>query len=230
MKLLVSVRSVDEALAALEGGADLIDIKEPERGPLGKADDFVIAAIVAAVAGRRPVSAAMGEICESNGTRIHPAGLEFIKFGLANQQGNRWRDQLLELSSRTSSTLVPTAYADCERARSPTINSIVAFVLEHRFRVLLIDTYVKDGRNLFSWISPERLSETVAILGEFDCRVALAGSLAQSDFAAMAEINPEWVAVRGAACVSADRTSRVDLENVRLLKSALATSETPAPD
>ena len=35
---LVSVRSPEEALAALEGGADLIDVKEPSRGPLGAAD------------------------------------------------------------------------------------------------------------------------------------------------------------------------------------------------
>ena len=35
--LLVSVRNVEEALAALEGGASLIDVKEPSRGPLGRA-------------------------------------------------------------------------------------------------------------------------------------------------------------------------------------------------
>src|SRR5207237_10897019 len=34
--LLVSVRSATEAGAALEGGADLIDIKEPRHGPLGR--------------------------------------------------------------------------------------------------------------------------------------------------------------------------------------------------
>lgn len=230
MKLLVSVRSVEEALTALHGGADLIDIKEPERGPLGKADDSVITEIVAAVSGRRPVSAAMGELGESNSPHALPASLDFIKFGLANQQGDLWRDRLLDLRSKSSALIVPTAYADYERARSPTSNSVVSFVLEHRFRVLLIDTYLKDGRNLFAWLSPEKLSDTVAILDKFGCKVALAGSLTRSDFAAMAAVNPEWVAVRGAVCANADRTSRIDLEKVRLLKSALATSETPIPD
>ena len=32
-KLLVSVRSRDEALAAVAGGADVIDVKEPLYGP-----------------------------------------------------------------------------------------------------------------------------------------------------------------------------------------------------
>src|SRR2546430_1416012 len=54
--LLVSVRSVDEALAALEGGADLIDAKEPSRGSLGQADLDVLEAIVSKVGRRTPVS------------------------------------------------------------------------------------------------------------------------------------------------------------------------------
>src|SRR5947209_8028398 len=43
--LLVSVRSAAEARAALDGGAALIDIKEPARGPLGRADDGVMAEV-----------------------------------------------------------------------------------------------------------------------------------------------------------------------------------------
>ena len=60
--LLVSVRSAAEAQTALAGGAALIDVKEPERGPLGRADDATVAEVVAAVASRCPVSAALGEI------------------------------------------------------------------------------------------------------------------------------------------------------------------------
>ncbi|MGI9178650.1 MAG: (5-formylfuran-3-yl)methyl phosphate synthase, partial [Pirellulales bacterium] len=36
--LLVSVRSVEEAIEAVEGTAAIVDIKEPSRGPLGRAD------------------------------------------------------------------------------------------------------------------------------------------------------------------------------------------------
>jgi uncharacterized protein (UPF0264 family) len=62
MNLLVSVRSAEEAVAALAGGAGLIDVKEPERGALGFAGGEVIAAVLCAVGGRRPVSAALGEL------------------------------------------------------------------------------------------------------------------------------------------------------------------------
>ena len=45
-RLLVSVRDAVEAEAALAGGAHLIDVKEPARGALGRADDATIAAVV----------------------------------------------------------------------------------------------------------------------------------------------------------------------------------------
>ena len=66
-RLLVSVRSAAEAEAALTGGASVIDVKEPTRGALGRADDGAIADVVAAVAGRAPVSAALGELRDRPG-------------------------------------------------------------------------------------------------------------------------------------------------------------------
>lgn len=62
--LLVSVRNVAEARAAYEGGAAVIDIKEPRAGALGAASGSTIAEIVAFIDGRRPVTAALGELAE----------------------------------------------------------------------------------------------------------------------------------------------------------------------
>ena len=43
MRLLVSVRSADEVAAAMAGGADIIDAKEPARGSLGAVDAATLA-------------------------------------------------------------------------------------------------------------------------------------------------------------------------------------------
>src|SRR5438067_683406 len=94
MQLLVSVRSQAEALAALAGGAGLIDIKEPAHGALGRADTEVIQEIAAAVAGMRPVSAALGEWVEDTGT-MPCADLTYIKWGLAGcRRRPDWRAEL----------------------------------------------------------------------------------------------------------------------------------------
>ncbi|MEQ9409238.1 MAG: (5-formylfuran-3-yl)methyl phosphate synthase [Fuerstiella sp.] len=61
IRLLVSVRSGDEAEIAVTAGADIIDVKEPAAGSLGYAGRTVIADVLNAVNGRCPVSAALGE-------------------------------------------------------------------------------------------------------------------------------------------------------------------------
>ena len=63
-RLLVSVRSAEEAEAALIGGADWIDLKEPSAGPLAAVGVEVAKQVVDCVAGRRPISAALGELIE----------------------------------------------------------------------------------------------------------------------------------------------------------------------
>ena len=50
--LLVSVRSAEEAITAVKAGADLIDVKEPARGPLGMAEAEVVGGTVR-TSGRR---------------------------------------------------------------------------------------------------------------------------------------------------------------------------------
>jgi len=75
--LLVSVRNETEALSALDGGANIIDVKEPDRGALGRSDFDVISGIVAAVRRRAPgtvVSAAMGEIADWNCAELCATG------------------------------------------------------------------------------------------------------------------------------------------------------------
>ena len=65
MKLLVSVRSVEEALLVAGAGADFIDLKEPSAGALGGLPLATIRAIVAALhrgAGALPVSATIGDV------------------------------------------------------------------------------------------------------------------------------------------------------------------------
>ena len=61
-KLLVSVRSKVEALAALAGGATIIDVKEPRNGPLGRALFDVWREVCEVVPQPIPVSVALGEL------------------------------------------------------------------------------------------------------------------------------------------------------------------------
>src|SRR3954454_6660925 len=85
--LLVSVRSADEARAAVAGGATIVDVKEPDRGPLGCAGAATWRAVRRVVPATVPVSVALGELGDWEEQAIPStadwAGLAYRKVGLA---------------------------------------------------------------------------------------------------------------------------------------------------
>src|ERR1700674_2286493 len=88
MRLLVSVASATAVSAALAGGADLVDAKDPRTGALGAVPAAVLREIHAAVGGVRPVTAAIGDAAdegaiERTGCAFAAAGAAFVKVGFA---------------------------------------------------------------------------------------------------------------------------------------------------
>lgn len=230
--LLVSVRCPAEAEAALAGGADLIDIKEPERGPLGRADDAVIGAIVATVAGRRPVSAALGELADDGGA-VPSCGLAYVKWGLAGC-GHDWRVRLeRKLVAPAPPQVVLTAYADWHCARAPAPEQVLALAAAHPGSVLLLDTCCKSysatlGRcaNLLDWLPLTWIDDFCRRCRDSGVQVALAGSLGQPQIAELRHTAADWFAVRGAACGGGHRVGRIEAHLVRQLVQVIGEGQT----
>lgn len=241
--LLVSVRSAEEAVAALAGGADLIDVKEPSRGPLGRADDAVIAEVVRVVAGRKPVSAALGELVPGDPAEDVTAGLprelSYLKWGLAGwntRLRSAWIDQLAQYAWKVGeylpdSQLVAVAYADWQRAQAPSPQEVWEGIREvqigpvRRFKcqVLLIDTWQKDGTTLLDWLPQAHLQRLCKLCQNGGLPIALAGSLDVNEIVKLKPVQPDWFAVRGAACVGG-RAGVVDEAKVRELAALLTHS------
>lgn len=218
-KLLVSVRSADEARAALAGGADLIDVKEPTRGPLGAADPEVIRDVVATVAGKVPVSAALGEWLVWADQPV-PGGLTYAKWGLADLQDlQAWALKELRRSSCAREPVL-VAYADSRRAKGPDPEWLAKAAIDLRFPAFLIDTAGKDGSSLLDWIAPATLARMRFVLADAGVKVALAGSLDEAAIRKLAPLVPDWFAVRGAACVGG-RNGTVCPDRVRRLRAVI---------
>src|ERR1700757_643742 len=98
--LLVSMRSMGEVEAALRGGATVLDVKEPSRGSLGRADRVIVESALECVAGQVPVSAAMGELREAE-AKPACSGLAYAKWGLSGWgRGRAWQTALTRASNR----------------------------------------------------------------------------------------------------------------------------------
>ena len=218
--LLVSVRSAREARAALAGGAVLIDVKEPSRGPLGRAPDTAIRAVLKQVAPHCPVSAALGELRQQE-PAFGGHGLSYVKWGLSGYgQGRRWQRDLAlaaaDLSrSSPASRPVAVAYADWEAASAPRPFDVCRFACENRWRAFLLDTWSKDGRTLLDCVSREEVSHLCATCRAAGVRVALAGSLDAGQIRRLRPVQADWFAVRTAACRASRREAPIETERVR---------------
>src|SRR2546429_3881023 len=129
MQLLISVAGPAEARAALRGGADVIDAKDPRRGALGPVPPHRLAAVRAAVAGARPISAALGDAASEDALARAVAlavsvGVAFVKVGFAGVTSEPRARRLALAAQPRAGTDVGArlglpASAACPRAQSP---------------------------------------------------------------------------------------------------------------
>ncbi|WP_406696064.1 (5-formylfuran-3-yl)methyl phosphate synthase [Singulisphaera sp. Ch08] len=218
-RLLVSVRSVEEALVAFAGGASIIDLKEPARGPLGRADTEVWQASREMLPAEACLSVALGELPEwtdqADPSPSHFAGISYRKLGLAGV-GADWRTGWANLRDRWGEgpAWVAVVYSDWPLAQAPEPTA----VLDEALAVagctgILIDTWDKSspstvGRSWIPWLARAR---------QGGLTVALAGGLNESRIERLAPLDPDWIAVRGAACHDGDRGSAIDPARVARL-------------
>lgn len=235
-RLLVSVRSAREALAALAGGADLIDVKEPHRGSLGAATPAVWRHVALAVRSLRPLSAALGELRD-----IRPfdndalQGYAFAKLGLAGCAAlpdwqQRWQAALAMLPRAIAPVAV--AYADYHAAGAPPPHLICAVGQQLGCRALLVDTFQKEHGDVFDVLGVDQLVKLFRQARDLDLRIVLAGSLRLDRLRDALGIWPDYVAVRGAVCQTS-RAGELSEQLVHRWAESLAVSAehaiSPAP-
>ena len=234
--LLVSVRSAAEARIALDAGADLIDVKEPSRGSLGRADAAVWRDVAEALAGRVPVSVALGELIDAGSTSaaaVVPTGgrVQFAKLGLAgaarlaNWQ-RYWLQSMAELPENVQP--VAAAYADWQTAHAPPPHEVLAVAARLKAPCLLIDTYDKSRGNLLVHCPVAELTELAGQAADRGIRLVLAGSLDRAAIARLAPLAPAYFAVRSAACVG-DRTQAIEASRVKRLVELVRTTVGASP-
>ena len=223
MRLLVSVRNAVEAAAALAGGADIIDAKEPLNGPLGAVSADVLGGIVAAVGRAVPVSAALGDADDvdvvARAGSARRAGVTFVKVGLA---GSRRRPGLTEdvfmlARSIEQPALVLVAYADFDVADAPTPAELLTIADHVNPAGILLDTFDKAGPGLTSLMPACTLAAFVSRAKARGRFVAVAGKLTLEDLETVHDVGADVAGLRGAAC-DGGRCGVVTAERVTALR------------
>ncbi|WP_182868522.1 (5-formylfuran-3-yl)methyl phosphate synthase [Rhodopirellula sp. JC639] len=209
---LVSVRSLAEAELAVRCDVDILDLKEPRRGPLAPVSAQVwrqVADHVAMLPAAR-LSAALGESCEA--TELADQVPPRFAFAKAGPSGCDRDSQLRRLWDRVRGRLpgqvelVAVAYADHRAARCVEAERIVALAAASGFRRVLLDTFEKNGRSAIDVLGPTRLSRLGRLAHQQRLWWSLAGSITLGDVQRLGELirdrddRPDCYAVRGGVC------------------------------
>lgn len=231
MLLLISPINREEALESIEGGADIVDVKNPKEGSLGANFPWVIKEIKELTPEDKLVSATLGDVPYKPGTvslaamGAHVSGANYIKVGL---YGTKNHDEAVEVMSNVSktikdispnTTIVAAGYADAHRVGAVEPMEIPKIARDANCDLAMLDTAVKDGHTLFDYLDLEKLEEFVKETHSYGLKTALAGSVKKEQLKPLNDIGCDVVGIRGAACVGGDRnTGKIHHDAVAELK------------
>src|SRR4029077_9253962 len=199
MRLLVSVRDAGEALAAIAGGADIIDAKEPTLGPLAPVSPGALQSICAAVPPAIPLSVALGDARRSELSEIATAVAPLqrrkaLYFKAARLTASPWeaaapiatRAGLLE-TRPDRPALIVARYVD-EPGDADNLASWVEVCAVSGARGLLLDTSRKDGGDLLACVDVHSLVALRRCATRHGIWLALAGGMTIDDVELLGEI------------------------------------------
>ena len=233
-RLLVSVRDEAEAAEAIAAGADVLDLKDPRRGPLGPCDEATLRAVAALRDRRAPrlaLSAALGPARAPRAARLAALagalGYDAVKAGLEGLVSEAEAAEILaRLAARARAAgpgmlVIAATYADARPVRALPHRGLPRVTRRAGLDGCLLDTAIKDGRPLTRHLDRRALAAWVEACRARGLISALAGSLREADLAAIAAAGPDLVGARGALCAGG-REGRLDARRVAGFRAALA--------
>ena len=235
MMLMVSVQGLAEALEALKGGADIIDVKNLQEALVGSAKPRVVRKVREAVPPDHHASVTLGVVPNQAGTvamAVYTAGAlnaTSVKVGFMKSE----YDQAVEVlqASREAlqgfdTKLIGSLFADNQLYEGLDPHLMVQLAVDGKCDGFLIDTLTKDGRNLFDFIPEAKLRDIVFEGKQLGLSTALSGHLRIDNLDELARINPDIVGVRGAVCSKGERVNGVHREAVAEFKRQLELRQT----
>lgn len=208
-----------EALEAIAGGADIIDVKNPKEGALGANYPWVIKRIKEVTPKNLEVSCTLGEVGNLPGSVSLAAlgaaslGVDYIKVGLYGIKTPKEAIFLLQTVSKAAKECNPkikiavAGYADAEKIGAIDPLLIPEIANKAQVEVAMLDTSTKDGKNLFDYLTIEQLKKFVDLAHGFGLKTALAGSLRKQDLLVVYGLGTDIAGLRGAACTNSNRVT-----------------------
>ncbi|MFW9988485.1 MAG: (5-formylfuran-3-yl)methyl phosphate synthase [Candidatus Odinarchaeota archaeon] len=227
MRILISIRSFEELKTAIDGGADIIDLKNPDEGSLGAPFPWLIKKI-RNYSNDFTLSVAIGDMPNLPGTASLASsgaalcGADIIKVGLYGPRNFKEGVKLLKSVRKTIKDInqnifvVGAGYADFTSFNGIDSLDIPTICNQAGADIAMLDTYSKNGQKLFDFIDSDKLRIFIDKTHQSGLLAALAGSLGLNDIIKVNELGADIIGFRGAACSESDRKNGiVEINRVR---------------
>ena len=204
----------------MEAGCDLLDIKEPSRGALGRADRNIVMDIVKyrdRYSPQIPISIALGELCEESDKQLLMPGLrsDYQKWGTSNFQ-----PEFIPFIPDSKKN-VGVYYVDYQNCGGINLPELLKIDELFNSGVILFDTFNKADRGLLDILSKAELSEQTENCRQRGLEVGLAGKIRLEQIESLLELDFQILALRSAVCKGNDRKSELDQQLIVQIKKLI---------
>ncbi len=221
-QVLISANSIEEAESIMHTGTDVIDVKNVKEGSLGAQFPWLTKGVVdmAKPTGIR-ISATLGDLPFKPGTAALAAygsamtGASYIKAGLYGMntydEAREMMDgirQAIRIAS-DDAIVVAAGYADYRRFDGVSTADLVRAAHDAKCDLVMVDTAIKDGKNLFDAMSYDEIEDFVSAAHKLGLMVALAGSIKLDHVPMLFDLEPDVIGVRGAVCGGPNRHTKI---------------------
>lgn len=237
--LLVSVVNNKETEAALQGGADIIDLKNPLEGALGAPYPRVIEEVCQTLNGKGSFSIAIGEFpgkpCAASLAAMGCAFFQpdFIKIAFLPDTPRKEILHTLQeiklsccvIRGEKIMQIVSVVFADTLNSAAWSLDDFAALSREGGASGCLIDTWEKNGRSLRDCLNEEEIEGFINSCHDQGLFSGLAGALKFSDILPLKKLKPDLIGVRSAVCGGDRIRGTVSPESVSYLKDLCCRSD-----
>jgi len=231
-QLLISVTSIKEAQIALDCGADIIDLKDPDQGALGALPPELVTEIVTFVNAkcepeRKVISATIGdlpmepELLLKHVLAISKTKVDIIKIGFFRAQNAGLTDyqsclDALMSIARSGVKLVAVLFVEYEYPVG-----LISAIKDAGFYGVMLDTTDKNGATFLDYFTVDEVKKFAHNLQVQGLLFGLAGSLNLQHVAMAKAIAPYYMGFRGGVCVNHQRKSKLDPEKIRAIREVI---------
>lgn len=220
-QLLISVKSLEEALVARYADVDVIDLKDPSVGAMGALDVGIVSQVVQEINGAALISATVGEGHETVEALVGDIalyaglGVDVVKMGVSELFLQKTFFTEMHKLATQGIQLVAVFFAD-----KPLDLSLVIALQKSGFYGAMLDTQVKQS-SLLDVQSMDMLKRFTALCERHQLVSGLAGSVNKNHLGDLLMLNPAFIGLRGGVCEKQNRMAALSQSKVVEVKTML---------